>query len=261
MLQRLGYRPDVAANGLEVLQALRRQSYDVIFMDIHMPEMDGMEATRHIHHNWPAEQCPRIIAMTANALQGDRERFLGVGMDDYISKPVRIEELIKALHQCYPTLSSRSIHIEHDTEYEEATMEPGAQKHNPAHHSPGAVAGEAITYSVLEHYLILMGEDGPEEIEALVDAFLSTTPCLLIDMHNGLDSGDTEKLYRAVHNLKPNSASVGAMVLSDLCQQFETLIRGGKLDDALVWIGVIETEYARVKTELDRGKWNMEYPL
>lgn len=98
ILERLGYRPDVAANGLEVLEALRRQDYDVILMDVQMPEMDGEEAATRIRDDWPPERCPRIIAMTANALEGDREYYTASHrMDDYISKPVRVDELVRAL--------------------------------------------------------------------------------------------------------------------------------------------------------------------
>lgn len=93
MLNKLGYLPDVAANGLEVLQALERQPYDVVLMDVQMPEMDGLEAAKKIRERWPENERPKIIAITAYALQGDRERCLEAGMDDYISKPVKLEEL------------------------------------------------------------------------------------------------------------------------------------------------------------------------
>jgi CheY-like chemotaxis protein len=99
ILERMGYRADVAANGLEALAALRRQTYDVVFMDVHMPEMDGMEATREICLKWGPAERPRIIAMTASAMQGDREKCLEAGMDDYVSKPVRVEELQAALER------------------------------------------------------------------------------------------------------------------------------------------------------------------
>ena len=102
MLKRQGYRADIANNGLEVLEALRRQLYDVVFMDLHMPEMDGLAATRRIREEWSAAEQPRIIAMTANAMQGDREICLEAGMDDYIPKPVRSEELSQALSKCRP---------------------------------------------------------------------------------------------------------------------------------------------------------------
>ena len=102
MLKRLGYRVDIANNGLEVLEALRRQPYDVVFMDLHMPEMDGLTATRQIREEWSAAEQPRIIAMTANAMQGDREICLEAGMDDYVPKPIRSEELSQALSKCSP---------------------------------------------------------------------------------------------------------------------------------------------------------------
>jgi len=101
LLKRLGYLADVSSNGLEALEALERQEYDVIFMDIQMPEMDGVTATAHIRQRY-SHRTPRIIAMTADALEGDRERYLEAGMDDYISKPVRVEELIQALQKCQP---------------------------------------------------------------------------------------------------------------------------------------------------------------
>jgi len=103
MLKRLGYRADVAANGFEVLQALQRQKYDIILMDVRMPELSGLEATRQIRKLWLASQQPRIIAVTAYALEGDREKCLEAGMDDYISKPVKMDELCSALKKYLPS--------------------------------------------------------------------------------------------------------------------------------------------------------------
>ena len=102
ILQRLGYRPDVVSNGIEVLEALRRQAYDVILLDMQMPEMDGEDAAKRIEQEWPKSKRPRLVAMTANALQGDREKYLASGMDDYISKPIRPEELKRALAESHP---------------------------------------------------------------------------------------------------------------------------------------------------------------
>jgi CheY-like chemotaxis protein len=99
MLARLGYRADVAANGLEVLDAVRRQPYDIILMDLQMPEMDGLEAARRIRTLAPAGSRPWIVALTANAMQGDRELCLAAGMDDYISKPIRQADLAAALER------------------------------------------------------------------------------------------------------------------------------------------------------------------
>ncbi len=100
MLSKLGYRGDVAANGQEALAAVQRQTYDVVLMDVQMPEMDGLEASRRIGERWPdRSQRPWIIALTANAMQGDRERCLQAGMDDYITKPLKIEELTAAFER------------------------------------------------------------------------------------------------------------------------------------------------------------------
>jgi CheY-like chemotaxis protein len=107
LLGQMGYRPDVVANGLEVLRSLERQPYDVILMDVQMPEMDGLAATREICARWPRGLRPRIIAMTANAMQGDREACLEAGMDDYVSKPIRVPELRQALAAAQP-LAPRS---------------------------------------------------------------------------------------------------------------------------------------------------------
>jgi signal transduction histidine kinase/DNA-binding response OmpR family regulator len=97
LLERMGYRADVAGNGLEAIAALERQPYDLILMDVQMPEMDGLEATREIRRRWPGSDRPRVVAMTANAMQGDRELCLEAGMDDYVSKPINADELVRAL--------------------------------------------------------------------------------------------------------------------------------------------------------------------
>jgi CheY-like chemotaxis protein len=93
----MGYRADLASTGIEVIESLERQPYDVVLMDVQMPEMDGLEASRRIVAKWPAKARPRIVAMTANAMQGDREACLGAGMDDYVTKPIRVDALVQAL--------------------------------------------------------------------------------------------------------------------------------------------------------------------
>ena len=99
LLQQMGYRADLASNGIEAIECVERQPYDVVLMDVQMPEMDGLEASRRISAKWSADARPRIVAMTANAMQGDREMCLAAGMDDYITKPIRVDQLVEALHQ------------------------------------------------------------------------------------------------------------------------------------------------------------------
>jgi PAS domain S-box-containing protein len=97
LLEKMGYRADVAANGHEVLDALRQRFYDVVLMDVQMPEMDGIEATHRIRKRWPAEQQPHIIAMTAHTMEGDRQWCIDAGMNDYVGKPIHVQELIEKL--------------------------------------------------------------------------------------------------------------------------------------------------------------------
>jgi CheY-like chemotaxis protein len=102
LLQQLGYRADLASNGVEAIESVERQPYDVVLMDVQMPEMDGLEASRQITARWEAAERPRIVAMTANAMQGDREMCLAAGMDDYLTKPIRVDQLIETLNQAAP---------------------------------------------------------------------------------------------------------------------------------------------------------------
>ncbi len=99
LLQQMGYRADLASNGVEAVECVERQTYDVVLMDVQMPEMDGLEASRRITAKWPPDKRPRIVAMTANAMQGDREACLAAGMDDYVTKPIRVDALVEALLQ------------------------------------------------------------------------------------------------------------------------------------------------------------------
>jgi len=98
ILQQMGYRADLASNGIEAVESVERQTYDVVLMDVQMPEMDGLEAARQICARWEPQARPRIVAMTANAMHGDREMCLAAGMDDYLTKPIRVERLVEALN-------------------------------------------------------------------------------------------------------------------------------------------------------------------
>jgi CheY-like chemotaxis protein len=103
LLSQMGYQADVAANGIEAVEAVERQPYDVVLMDVQMPEMDGLEATRRIIDQLSVEERPWIVAMTANAMDGDRETCMEAGMMGYISKPIRVNELVDALLTAPPS--------------------------------------------------------------------------------------------------------------------------------------------------------------
>ena len=97
LLQQMGYRADLASNGIEAVESVQRQAYDVVLMDVQMPELDGLDATRRICASMGSAR-PRIVAMTANAMQGDREMCLEAGMDDYLTKPIRVDRLVEVLN-------------------------------------------------------------------------------------------------------------------------------------------------------------------
>ena len=229
ILKNLGYRADIAANGLEVLEALRRQSYDVVLMDVQMPEMDGITATRQICAKFAKEKRPHIIAMTANAMQGDREKCLAAGMDDYVSKPVRPEALTTALAK------SRS---------ETMTQEYKAQEQASASDS-----AKVIDVAVLEELKEIAG-DTPELIIEVIDCYLEDSPKLLDAISEAIIQDNAELLQISAHSMKSSSASVGAINMSQLCKKLEYIGRGGATQGADVILSQAKVEYEQVESAL-----------
>jgi PAS domain S-box-containing protein len=221
LLERLGYRADVVGNGREALEALRRDRYDVVLMDVEMPEMDGLEASRRIHAELPNDTRPRIIAMTANAMQGDRETCLAAGMDDYLSKPIRREELAAAL--------TRSAALGASPPQTEDALDPAALE-----------ALEAAT-------------DDPAFVAELVETFRRDAPNLVEAMWSSSRGGDAETLRRAAHTLKSNARTFGAASLAELCEELEATAGAGVGENATELVHRIETEFARVDAALARS--------
>jgi PAS domain S-box-containing protein len=234
LLERLGYRADVAANGLEVLESLMRQSYDVVLMDMHMPEMGGEEATQIIIEQWPVDRRPRIVAMTANALQGDRERYLSIGLDDYVSKPVKVPDLVRALTDSHAVSSK-----EPDTSPLPDLL-PQAEEGLPR-------SGTPVDPKVLEDFSAALGEDGPGMVEELVDLYLKDTPDLMAEIKLAITQGELETLQRAAHTLKGNSHTVGAMELSILSSDLEGLAVPETLKKSESVVMEMESEFRRVR--------------
>ena len=219
LLGRLGYRADIASNGLEVLQALQRQPYDVVLMDVQMPEMDGLSATRRICEEWSYEQRPWIIAMTANAMQSDREECLSAGMDNYVSKPIQMEALVKAL----------------------AALQPLPRL---------PMSTSAVDFQAIQALCDMFGENASSVLVEVVDSFLEDTPHILQAMRNSVDAGDAVALRQATHTLKSTSATLGAMTLSNLCKQLEAIAKDDTLAGAPEIASQLQAEYERVRCAL-----------
>jgi PAS domain S-box-containing protein len=241
LLQRLGYRADVAANGLEAIEALERQAYDVVLMDVQMPEMDGLEATRRIRRQWPGEQGPYIVAMTANAMEGDREECLAAGMDDYVSKPIRVEALVGALNKVRPL-------------QEQVSPNGGAQMGrlgNPdGGTEPTGGNHQVLDRAALETLQEVVGGE-TALLRELIDSFLEETPPLVATLRQALEQGDAAELHRAAHTLKSSSNDFGATTLAELCQELETMGKAGTLDGAAELVTQVEKEYEQARVELE----------
>ncbi len=206
ILKRLGYKSDVAGNGREVVEAVTRQPYDVVLMDIEMPEMDGMEATRRIIAEHPEGERPKIIAVTANAMDGDRERFIAAGMSGYVSKPIRVDALVEALQAC--SGGNRK----------EAPTMPDA---NPAAFDPAA----------LDTLLDTIGGDRAA-LGELIESFLEEGTGLIARIESAVRGGDADALRRAAHTMKSSAADFGALELSRLCREMEAIARQGSVTGA-----------------------------
>ncbi|MGG6242071.1 response regulator [Nodosilinea sp. AN01ver1] len=237
MLQRLGYRADVVGNGLEVLEALQRQPYDVVLLDVQMPEMDGLEAARRIHQTYAPQTRPHLIAMTANAMQGDREKCLSAGMHDYISKPIRLEALAQVLSQCRPLQPFSELSASDETA-PEPTIAPAAVTFDPL---------------VLARLRKAMGDDTGETIAELIDFYLADTPILLKSIKTAVLQQDLNELQRLAHGLKSSSASLGVMRLSQLCRQLEELAPSGNFKKAAAVLEDVDAEYHTVEMAIGRS--------
>jgi CheY-like chemotaxis protein len=251
LLERLGYRADVAANGVEVLTALRRLPYDVVLMDVQMPEMDGLEATRAITREWPADARPYIIAMTANATARDREEGLAAGMDDYVTKPIRVEELISALGKSRaraPMPGAAEPSQTGAARPEEAPIASSAAL-PPTEPPASAPAAPPLDAAWLARLRRTVGDD-PAVLAELIDTFLSDAPRLLVDLRRSLEQGDAAGVRLAAHSLKSNGAEFGAAAFADLCKQLESAAKAGTLEGAENLLAQAQAEFERVKAFL-----------
>jgi CheY-like chemotaxis protein/HPt (histidine-containing phosphotransfer) domain-containing protein len=261
ILKKLGYRADTVANGLEVLRALKSVRYDLVLMDCQMPEMDGYEATRRIrnaeemmndecgmvkekdteegryHSSFttchPSFRIP-IIAITAHAMKGDRQKCIEAGMDDYISKPIRPGELADALEKWLSKASA-----------EEEAFSPQILTET----DPEETAVRETTESVIFDERILrerlMGDEGL--LKTVVDAFLKDIPGQLASLRSSIDAGDFGQAGQVVHKIKGASGNVAAMALHNSALQLEQAVRSGDLATIRMGLERLVKEFATIK--------------
>jgi CheY-like chemotaxis protein/HPt (histidine-containing phosphotransfer) domain-containing protein len=236
-LEEMGYRAEVAGNGLEALNAVTRQPYDVLLMDVQMPEMDGLEATRRIHQLWengdlaglPTRHRPHIIAMTANALQGDREICLEAGMDDYVSKPIYLSELRAALERAGQTQSRRA---------------NGASPAQP----PATEAASTLPVDPATLAKTLKRRQGLETI----NLYLTEARTTLEALQTAVVQQDARAVQELAHSLKGSSRYMGAAGVAALSESLEQQGRRGALAGAPVLLNQLLAEFERVQQQLEQ---------
>jgi CheY-like chemotaxis protein len=235
MLGRMGYRADVANNGLEVLAALERQPYDLVLMDIQMPEMDGLEASRQVRQRLSEDRQPRIVALTANAMVEDREACRQAGMDDYLSKPVQVKELHAALLRCA------------DWRQQREPAPPTAKASAAA--APAAV--EVLDADTLESLRQMGAMTGTNVVLDLLTLFRSEAPPLVEKLKTAVAAADAEQLKAAAHSLKGAAANLGAKALAAVCLELEKLGRAATVQGAAERLPDVEKQLELVCAALE----------
>jgi PAS domain S-box-containing protein len=236
MLTKLGHRVDVAANGLEAVTAVQQIPYDVVFMDCQMPELDGYAATERIRRLvGPRARVP-IVAMTANAMAGDREHCLAVGMDDYMSKPLDQATLIDRLARWGGTTVA-------------AAPEPDA----PESGSPVSDPDAPLDPHVIAVLRGLGVQDGPDLFRELVDLFIGELAPRIEGIRSAIQAADPGAVFQWAHSLKGSAGNFGAGRLAALCGQIEHEARRGSTSESVALMLALEVEARRVRSALEEA--------
>ncbi len=226
----LGYKPDIVQNGLEVIERVRNESYDIIFMDVQMPEMDGLDATRFIVHKMILSKRPVIIAMTAFALEGDKEKCIEAGMNDYISKPFMIEEIVDKIVKWF------------GQDFEKAMQKKYEVKEN----------GNDVIDQALILRLKAMAPADPEFLKDVITMFLGQAPEIISDMDKYCTSHQYELMGEAAHKLKGSALNMGAKKLAEVCREIEIRGRSNDGSDCDKMIASVKVIYEKTAEELKK---------
>jgi PAS domain S-box-containing protein len=234
-LKKLGFSADAVANGKAALAALRQQDYDLVFMDCQMPELDGYEATARLRKIEAGKRRTWIVAMTANTLEGDREKCFAAGMDDYVAKPVKTNDMLGAL--------SRYV--------QRTDQVPAAEAAAPAEQP--AAQGPAVDATALASFREMDDGEG-RVLDQLIAAFLDNTPKVIADANRALEQRAALQVARCAHSLKGSCSNFGASAMRDACQRLEILAGTGNLAGAPEMLSQIQSEFERVHAALERER-------
>jgi signal transduction histidine kinase/DNA-binding response OmpR family regulator len=247
MLENLGCQVSCAGNGLEALEQLQDSDFDLVLMDCQMPDMDGFTATREIRKREAGSEIPQhipVIALTANAMSGDRDRCMDVGMDDYLSKPLSLSELAEVLSK-WLTQETRAVRR---PEAVAERPEVADRQEQPDSADDSADMGGSINRQALDNIRNLQGGDAI--LARIIDIYLEESPLILSEMHQAVSLADPDAMYKAAHKFKSSSANLGADRLAKLCKELETQGRAGSTDGAGRLLGEISSEYELTQAAL-----------
>jgi CheY-like chemotaxis protein/HPt (histidine-containing phosphotransfer) domain-containing protein len=231
LLERLGHHVDIATNGQEAIKAMTRTRYGAVFMDCHMPVMDGYEATRAIRTLEGPERHTPIVAMTGSAIVGDRDRCLDAGMDDYLAKPVRLADLASILGQW--------------TEGSGVTRPDGGSPQSPAPTAPVEAS------DILDSEIVAgLHELDAEGVAGVVETYLADSGTRLGAIRRGVREADRALMAESCHSLQGSSANLGASTLADLCRQLKLAADSNDLATASETLRQLEAEFDRVAPAL-----------
>src|SRR2546426_291683 len=256
MVESLGCVVEIAADGVETLEKLSKGGYDLVLMDCQMPRMDGYEATTEIRRREDAAGGRRvpIVALTANAMEGDRERCLTAGMDDYLSKPLGRDALRAVLARW---LGGGAEEPGGDPAIE-APRAPGGAPVAAAGDIPGTAAssgagedGPPIDMKTLESIRPRQRQGQQDFVARIVSLYLSNAPGMMKELLEAAERGETTTVYRMAHSLKSSSAMIGALRLSELCKKVEARARQAAEGEGVEGLHEIEAEYGRVVAALE----------
>ena len=259
ILDRLGYRAEVAADGLEAVEAVKRQRYQVLLMDLQMPQLDGLEATRQIRRELSAARQPQIVAMTAYASDQDRERCLAAGMDDYLSKPVQIDAIAAVLERCARALAQADARAHAVDGPPDDDRKPSSEPGRPQIASTATqgvapiVADSSVAAALLDRLTALMGGPQPEMFRELVQVYLEDGRAHLTAMPPALARGDASELRRRLHALKGSSRNLGVPIIADACQALEARLLDGDLQAIAPDLEALDRDFGALGLELGRA--------
>ncbi len=238
MLDKLGCRADVVANGREAVEALKQMPYDLVLMDCNMPEMDGFDATAVIREREGEEKHTVIIAMTANALRGDRERVLAAGMDDYLAKPISQKELAILIRDWTTKIKGNGNGI-HDEEWSGGDV-------------PGGRREEILDRQRLAELRELADGEDAGWLRALAQTYVHDAAQRIIEIHKAARTENAAAVARLAHALKGSSKNIGVMNVITACQQLQSLGESGTCAGVSGLLCELDAEFARAKEELGR---------